>query len=190
MTELHQVSSPFDVRGHAVHALLPAGLTVPDGKVSGLLGFSGAGKSTLLRLINQLEARSSGRVRVGDTDRVSLSQSDLRQALQQIGMNFQQFNLLSCRTGGHPQRANLHRARTYRPAAAGPDHAVPVRCSCGNLLVGADMLFPSALALENSAAKFQSILATRDDVAKRSLIEKRLTGYKSCEYRRLVETAP
>jgi len=98
MIELQQVSKTFEVRGHAVHALLPTDLTVPEGKVYGLLGFSGAGKSTLLRLINRLEEPSSGRVRVGGTDLVGLSQSDLRQARQQIGMIFQQFNLLSSRT--------------------------------------------------------------------------------------------
>jgi D-methionine transport system ATP-binding protein len=98
MIELRQVSKTFQVRGQAVHALLPTDLSVPEGKVVGLLGFSGAGKSTLLRLINRLEEPSSGSVRVGGTDLVGLSQAELRQARQQIGMIFQQFNLLSSRT--------------------------------------------------------------------------------------------
>jgi D-methionine transport system ATP-binding protein len=98
MIELRQVSKTFQVRGQPVHALLPTDLSVPEGKVVGLLGFSGAGKSTLLRLINRLEEPSSGSVRVGGTDLVGLSQAELRQARQQIGMIFQQFNLLSSRT--------------------------------------------------------------------------------------------
>lgn len=98
MIELRQVSKTFEVRGQPVHALLPTDLNVAEGQVTGLLGFSGAGKSTLLRLINRLEEPSSGSVRVGGTDLVGLSQSELRQARQQIGMIFQQFNLLSSRS--------------------------------------------------------------------------------------------
>ena len=98
MIELRQVSKTFEVRGQPVHALLPTDLTVAEGQVTGLLGFSGAGKSTLLRLINRLEEPSSGSVRVGGTDLVGLSQTELRQARQQIGMIFQQFNLLSSRS--------------------------------------------------------------------------------------------
>jgi ABC-type polar amino acid transport system ATPase subunit len=95
---------------------------VPEGEVIGLLGFSGAGKSTLLRLINRLEEPSSGSVRVGGVDLVGLSQRDLRQARQQIGMIFQQFNLLSSRTaldnvdvlaGGGRRRCRARRASAH-----------------------------------------------------------------------------
>ncbi|MBL8335882.1 MAG: ATP-binding cassette domain-containing protein [Rhodoferax sp.] len=98
MIELQQVSKTFRTGSQAVHALHPTDLQVREGAVIGLLGFSGAGKSTLLRLINRLEEPSSGSVRVGGVDLVGLSQRDLRQARQQIGMIFQQFNLLSSRT--------------------------------------------------------------------------------------------
>ena len=98
MIELEQVSKTFGTGERAVHALHPTDLSVPAGSVYGLLGFSGAGKSTLLRLINRLEEPSSGRVRVAGQDLTGLPPSALREARQQVGMIFQQFNLLSNRT--------------------------------------------------------------------------------------------
>ena len=144
MIELRQVSKTFEVRGQAVHALLPTDLTVTEGQVVGLLGFSGAGKSTLLRLINRLEEPSSGSVRVGGTDLVGLSQAELRQARQQIGMIFQQFNLLSSRTAldnvafslevaGVDAAARRKRAREALNAVGLSDkeHAHPAQLSGG-----------------------------------------------------------
>lgn len=144
MIELRQVSKTFQVRDHAVHALLPTDLTVAEGQVVGLLGFSGAGKSTLLRLINRLEEPSSGSVRVGGTDLVGLSQAELRQARQQIGMIFQQFNLLSSRSAldnvafslevaGVDAAARRQRARDALNAVGLSDkeHAHPAQLSGG-----------------------------------------------------------
>ena len=98
MIELLQVSKSFMGRTETVHALQATDLQIPQGKVYGLLGFSGAGKSTLLRLINRLEEPTSGTVRIAGQDLTGLSQAALRQARQQVGMIFQQFNLLSSRT--------------------------------------------------------------------------------------------
>ncbi len=98
MIELAQVAKTFQAGGQAVHALHPVDLRIAAGEVVGLLGFSGAGKSTLLRLINRLEAPSSGRVVVQGQDITHLGDSALRQVRQQVGMIFQQFNLLSSRT--------------------------------------------------------------------------------------------
>ncbi|AZS51553.1 ATP-binding cassette domain-containing protein [Entomomonas moraniae] len=76
----------------AVH---PTSLTIDQGEVFGLIGFSGAGKSTLLRLINLLERPDGGKVIVDGQNLTSLSTAQLRKARQNIGMIFQQFNLLS-----------------------------------------------------------------------------------------------
>lgn len=76
----------------AVH---PTSLTIDQGEVFGLIGFSGAGKSTLLRLINLLERPDGGKVIVDGQDLTNLSTTQLRKARQNIGMIFQQFNLLS-----------------------------------------------------------------------------------------------
>lgn len=79
-------------------AVEPLSLTIEQGEIFGLMGYSGAGKSTLLRLINLLERPDSGRVLVSSADLTAMNANELRRARQQIGMVFQQFNLLSNRT--------------------------------------------------------------------------------------------
>lgn len=73
-------------------------LSIQQGEIFGLIGFSGAGKSTLLRLINLLERPDYGSVIVDGQDLTQLSAKELRSARQNIGMVFQQFNLLANRT--------------------------------------------------------------------------------------------
>lgn len=79
-------------------AVEPTSLSVQQGEIFGLMGYSGAGKSTLLRLINMLERPDSGNVIIDDIDLTTLSASELRIARHNIGMIFQQFNLMSNRT--------------------------------------------------------------------------------------------
>ncbi|KMN81136.1 D-methionine transport system ATP-binding protein [Chromobacterium alkanivorans] len=79
-------------------AVTDTSLTIRPGEVFGLIGFSGAGKSTLLRLINLLERPDHGAVIVDGEDLTSLSAKALRRARQNIGMVFQQFNLMANRT--------------------------------------------------------------------------------------------
>ena len=144
MIELSQVSKTFAAAGAPVHALLPTDLSVAEGKVYGLLGFSGAGKSTLLRLINRLEEPSSGSIRVAGVDLTRLQGDELRQARQQVGMIFQQFNLLSSRTAlenvafslevaGMPSAQRRERAREALSAVGLSDkeHAFPPQLSGG-----------------------------------------------------------
>ena len=59
-----------------------------------LIGPSGAGKSTLMRVLNGLIRPSDGRVLVGDTDLTAASGHRVRLARRQVGMVFQQFNLV------------------------------------------------------------------------------------------------
>ena len=73
-------------------------LHIREGEIFGLIGFSGAGKSTLLRLINLLERPDGGEVCVDGQSLTALSAADLRRARQNIGMVFQQFNLMANRT--------------------------------------------------------------------------------------------
>lgn len=76
------------------------GLTVPDFQVAAgesvlLLGESGSGKSTLLSLICGIVTAHSGRVMLGDTDLAALRAGARdRFRAEQIGVIFQQFNLL------------------------------------------------------------------------------------------------
>jgi phosphonate transport system ATP-binding protein len=69
-------------------------LEVPDGQMVGIIGRSGAGKSTLLRLINRLEAPTSGRILSGGRDVTALQGRALRDWRRDCAMVFQQFNLV------------------------------------------------------------------------------------------------
>ena len=88
------VSKTYMHKGKEINALRPTSLTINEGEIFGLIGFSGAGKSTLLRLINLLEAPTTGTIHVGDDEVTSLNQKDLRVKRQKIGIIFQQFNLV------------------------------------------------------------------------------------------------
>jgi D-methionine transport system ATP-binding protein len=81
-------------RGQRFHAVRNVSLNVHPGDVYGLIGKSGAGKSTLLRLINLLERPDSGTITVDGRELTGLDKAALRAARQNIGMIFQQFNLL------------------------------------------------------------------------------------------------
>ncbi len=59
-----------------------------------IIGPSGAGKSTLIRCINRLVEPSAGRIRLYDTDVLALGTAKLRQLRRNIGMIFQEFNLV------------------------------------------------------------------------------------------------
>ncbi|WP_431111335.1 methionine ABC transporter ATP-binding protein [Variovorax paradoxus] len=80
--------------GEVFDAVQSLSLDIQQGDVFGLIGKSGAGKSTLLRLINLLERPDAGKVFVGGRDLTTLSRRELRDMRQNIGMIFQQFNLL------------------------------------------------------------------------------------------------
>ena len=99
MIILDQVSKRYQNRDQSwFSAVEPTSLEIREGEIFGLMGYSGAGKSTLLRLINLLERPDSGRVLVGGQDLTAMNPAQLRKARQNIGMVFQQFNLLANRT--------------------------------------------------------------------------------------------
>jgi len=75
-------------------ALNDISLTVADGEFLVLIGLSGSGKSTLLRCLNRLVEPTSGRIRLGDVDITAARGADLRRVRRNIGMIFQQFNLV------------------------------------------------------------------------------------------------
>ncbi|MFH6973189.1 methionine ABC transporter ATP-binding protein [Neisseria sp. 23W00296] len=99
MITLDRVSKRYQTRDKQwFTAVEPTSLDIEQGEIFGLMGYSGAGKSTLLRLINLLERPDSGRVLVGGEYLTAMTPAQLRRARQNIGMVFQQFNLLSNRT--------------------------------------------------------------------------------------------
>jgi len=75
-------------------ALKNISFEVEDGEFLTIIGLSGSGKSTLLRCINRLIDPTEGRVLWDDVDITAAQGKDLRQIRRQIGMIFQQFNLV------------------------------------------------------------------------------------------------
>ena len=59
-----------------------------------IIGPSGAGKSTLIRCVNRLVEPTSGAVIINGRDVLQVSQSELRGVRRNIGMIFQEFNLI------------------------------------------------------------------------------------------------
>lgn len=99
MITIDNVTKRFQTQdGNWFTAVEPTSLTIEQGEIFGLMGYSGAGKSTLLRLINLLERPDSGTVTIAGKELTSLSNHELRHARQNIGMIFQQFNLMANRT--------------------------------------------------------------------------------------------
>jgi phosphonate transport system ATP-binding protein len=78
----------------AVVAVDGIDLTVAAGEFVVVLGRSGSGKTTFLRAINRLVEPSAGSVRVAGRAVTGADPTALRAARRQIGMVFQQFNLV------------------------------------------------------------------------------------------------
>ena len=98
MIEIRGLSKSFPTADGDFSALRDVNLTIADGDIYGIVGMSGAGKSTLVRCINLLERPTSGTVVIDGEDMTALSPSALREKRRDIGMIFQQFNLMSNRT--------------------------------------------------------------------------------------------
>ncbi len=70
-------------------------IEIHEKEIYGIIGQSGAGKSTLLRCINGLETYEQGTITVGDTVVDITDKKALRNLRKNMGMIFQNFNLLS-----------------------------------------------------------------------------------------------
>lgn len=98
MIEISNVKKVFKNKKTEVHALKDVSLKVEKGDIFGIVGYSGAGKSTLLRLVNLLEKPDSESVKIKGKEIVYLSERELNKLRKNIGMVFQQFNLLEAQT--------------------------------------------------------------------------------------------
>jgi phosphonate transport system ATP-binding protein len=92
IVSLVNVSKTY-VRGKLV-ALTDVSFDVGHGEFVVILGPSGAGKSTMLRCINRLAEPTSGQIFLRGREITNAPRS-LRKARQEIGMVFQQFNLVT-----------------------------------------------------------------------------------------------
>src|SRR5512139_4189518 len=79
---------------NGTQALQDVSFEVQDGEFLAVIGLSGSGKSTLLRCINRLIDPTSGRILWNGVDVTAASGAELRNIRRQIGMIFQQFNLV------------------------------------------------------------------------------------------------
>jgi phosphonate transport system ATP-binding protein len=79
---------------NGTQALKTVSFEVQDGEFLAVIGLSGSGKSTLLRCINRLIEPTSGQVIWNGVDVPAALSKNLRNIRRQIGMIFQQFNLV------------------------------------------------------------------------------------------------
>ena len=89
-----KVENLTKVYPNGTQALKNISFEVKDGEFLAVIGLSGSGKSTLLRCINRLIEPTSGKVYWDDQDITAASGDEIRKIRRQIGMIFQQFNLV------------------------------------------------------------------------------------------------
>ncbi len=92
--EIKNLYKTFVSGDSKVEALKDINFSVEKGDIYGIIGMSGAGKSTLVRCLNFLEKPTEGSVRIEGRELGSLSEAELREIRRNIGMIFQNFNLL------------------------------------------------------------------------------------------------
>jgi phosphonate transport system ATP-binding protein len=89
-----RVENLTKVYPNGTQALKNVSFEVADGEFLAVIGLSGSGKSTLLRCINRLIEPTSGKIYWNGMDVTAASSADIRKIRRQIGMIFQQFNLV------------------------------------------------------------------------------------------------
>jgi phosphonate transport system ATP-binding protein len=89
-----KVENLTKVYPNGTQALKNVSFEVKDGEFLAVIGLSGSGKSTLLRCINRLIEPTSGKIFWNGEDITAAKGGDIRKIRRQIGMVFQQFNLV------------------------------------------------------------------------------------------------
>ncbi len=95
MIRFEQVGRRYDP---GFQALKDVSFQVDTGEMVFLTGHSGAGKSTILKLIMLIERATTGQILVNDRDYAQVRNSGIAALRRQIGMVFQDHNLLQDRT--------------------------------------------------------------------------------------------
>jgi phosphonate transport system ATP-binding protein len=93
-----KVDNLHKIYANGTHALKGVSFKVEEGEFLVVIGLSGSGKSTLLRCINRLIEPTSGTVNFMEKNITHVKGEELRKVKAQIGMVFQQFNLIKRRS--------------------------------------------------------------------------------------------
>lgn len=91
MIKLENVSKWYDDK----RVLNSIDLEINEKDIIGIIGPSGCGKSTLLRCMNLLIRPEKGKVSFENKNLLTLKEKELNKVRTQIGMVFQQFNLIN-----------------------------------------------------------------------------------------------
>ena len=94
--QFHNVSHRYGDTGGT--SLNDISFTLAQGEMAFITGQSGAGKSTLLRLVALLARPSRGQIIVNGVNLAAIKRGGVAEYRQQIGIIFQNFNLLNDRT--------------------------------------------------------------------------------------------
>ncbi len=87
MIRFKDVSKQYSTKDGGLTAVNDVNIEINDGEIFGIVGYSGAGKSTLVRMLDGLEAPSTGEIDINGTDVSKLHGSQLRKQRQKIGMD-------------------------------------------------------------------------------------------------------
>ena len=117
MIEFRHLRKEYPSANGTLVALDDINLSIENGVIYGIIGLSGAGKSTLVRCMNLLERPTEGEVLVDGENLVKVSGKRLREIRRNIGMIFQNFNLLEQRTVEANVRFPLELIRTPKEQA-------------------------------------------------------------------------
>jgi len=120
-----RVENLTKVYPNGTQALTNVSFEVADGEFLAVIGLSGSGKSTLLRCINRLIEPTAGKILWNDADITAAKGADIRKIRRQIGMVFQQFNLVK-------------RSSVYTNVLSGRLGYAPTLTSVLHLFSGAD----------------------------------------------------
>ena len=95
MIRLQNVEKSYPYKGGQTWVLRQIGLEIAEGDFTTIMGPSGSGKSTLMHCVAGLDALTSGRVFIGDTDLTTLKDKSLTEVRRdKVGFVFQSFNLI------------------------------------------------------------------------------------------------
>lgn len=92
---VENLTKTFGAGDSAVHALESVSIGIRRGEFTAIMGPSGSGKSTLMHVMAGLDAATSGRVWVGDSEITGMNDLELTLLRRRrVGFIFQSFNLV------------------------------------------------------------------------------------------------